>query len=46
MQTPTSVQVNETHKHFWDLEIQTDNVIIVSNKKKDMTLSFKCQGVG
>ena len=41
MHNPTSVLENETHKHLWDIEIQTDHLIsarrpdvIIINKKE------------
>ena len=43
MHNPESVLENETHKLFWDFEIQTDHLIlprgldlIIINKKKEL----------
>ena len=47
MHKPESVQVNETHKILWDLEIQTDYLILarlsdigIINKRREYAMSW------
>ena len=54
MHKPESVLENETHKIFWDFEIQTDhliaarrlNLVIVNKKKEHLPNSVFCRPSG